>query len=72
MREALEARPALGTEARKRFVSGCTDRDVVGVPEDTVGAERHDNGGILLRKDPRDRRDNAIEGNTGDATVRQP
>jgi len=67
----LEARPVLGTEARERFVSGRTDRDVIGMPEDAVGAERHDNGGILLLEDARDRCDNVIEGNIGDATVRQ-
>ena len=72
MREALEARPVLGTESREGFVGGCTDRNVVGVPEDAVGTERDDNGGLLLLEDPRDRRDNLLEGNFGDAAVRQP
>lgn len=40
MGEALEARPALGMESRESFVGGCTDRDVVGVQEDAVVAER--------------------------------
>ena len=44
---------------------------MVGVPEDAVGTERDDNGGILLVEDPRDRRDNLLEGNFGDAAVRQ-
>ncbi len=71
MREPLEARPVLGTESREGFVGGCADRDVVGVPEDAVGTECDDYGGILLVEDPSDRRDNVIEGNLCDATVRQ-
>ena len=71
MHEPLEARPVAGAQAREGLVGGRTDRDVVGMSEDAVGAERDDNGGTLLVEDPRDRRDNVIEGNLGDAAVRQ-
>ena len=71
MREPLEAGPVAGTQSREGFVGGSTDRDVVGMSEDAVGAERDDNGGILLVEDPRDRQDDVIERNLRDATVRQ-
>ena len=71
VREASETRPALGSQACERLVGSCTDSDVVGMPEDAVGAERHDNSGLLLLKDPSDRRDNVIEGKIRDATIRQ-
>lgn len=71
VREASETRPAPGSQACERLVGSCTDSDVVGMPEDAVGAERHDNSGLLLLKDPRDRRDNVIEGKIRDATIRQ-
>jgi hypothetical protein len=48
-----------------------THRDVVGMSEDAIGTERDDNRGVLLVEDPRDRRDNVLEGNLCDATVRQ-
>lgn len=70
VREASETRPVLGSQACERVVGSCTDRDVVGMPEDAVAAERHDNSGLLL-KDPRDRRDNVIEGKIRDGTIRQ-
>ena len=71
MQEPLEAGPAAGAQSRKGFVGGRTDRDVVGMSEDAVGTERHNNRGVLLGEDPRHRRDNVLEGNLCDATVRQ-
>ena len=71
VREPLEPGPVQRTQPRERFVGGRADRDVVGMPEDAVGAERDDNSGILLLEDPRDRRDHVIEGDIRDASVRQ-
>ena len=71
VREPLEAGPARGAQAREGFVGGCADRDVVGMAEDPVGAERDDNGGILLVEDPSDRRDDVVEGSFRDPTVGQ-
>ena len=71
MQEPLEAGPVAGSQAREGFVGGRADRDVVGMSEDAVGAERDDNCGVLLVEDPRDRRDDVLEGNLCDATVRQ-
>lgn len=71
MQEPLEAGPVAGAQSREGFVGGRADRDVVGMSEDAVGAERDDNRGVLLVEDPRDRRDNVLEGNLCDATVRQ-
>ena len=71
VRKALEPGPVLGSKAREGLVGGCTDGDVVGMPEDAIGAERHDNSGVLLVEDPRDCGDNLVEGDIGDAAVRQ-
>lgn len=71
MQEPLEAGPVAGAQSREGFVGGRADRDVVGMSEDAVGAERDDDEGVLLVEDPRDRRDNLLEGGLGDAAVRQ-
>ena len=71
MREASEAGPVLGSQACERLVRACADRDVVGMPEDAVGPERHDNGGLLLLEDARDHRDQVIERDICDATIQQ-
>ena len=70
MEETLEAGPVASAQAGEGFVGGGTDRDVVGMSEDAVGAERDDDHGILLVENPRYRRHNIIEGNIRDAPVR--
>ena len=70
MRQPLEPRTVLRAQSSERLVGGCTDRDVIRMSEDAVDPERHDNRGILLLKDPRNRRDKLVEGNIGDAAVR--
>ena len=71
MRESPEPRSGLGAQTLERRVGGRADRDVVGMSEDAVGAERHDDSGLLLRKNPLDRTDDVLEGNVGNPAVRQ-
>jgi hypothetical protein len=53
------------------LVGGRADRDVVGMAEDAVGAERDDNSGIFLLKDPHHHCDQFIKGDVRDPSVRQ-
>jgi hypothetical protein len=70
VRQPLEPGTVSRTQSSERLVGGGTDRDVIWVPEDAVRAERHDNSGILLFQDLRNRADELAEGNLGNAAVR--
>ena len=71
VREPLEPDRSADRSARERLVGGRTDRDVVGMAEDAVGAERDDNGRILLLEDPRDRVTSSSKGTSATPSVRQ-
>ena len=65
------SRTAGSDRRRERLVGGRADRDVVGVPEDAVGAERDDDRRVLLVQDLTDRRDDLLERHLGHPAVRQ-
>jgi hypothetical protein len=71
VQEPVEAGPVVDAQSCEGFVGGRADRDVVGMSEDAVGSEGDDNRGVLLIEDPRDRRDDRVETNVFNATVRQ-